>query len=140
MDGSREPQNFLAPTETIYRYRLIEIAEWLEAGAPVRGKVVGFDMGTVMHEDICGTVCCIAGAAIQFFTPFRSLTAYSDDVLGTPYGKYGQRELGLTESQAQALFCPPGSYSKPNAYTPDWAARTIRHFLATGIVDWEATK
>jgi hypothetical protein len=42
--------------------------------------------------------------------------------------------LELTEKQAKQLFCP--CWDKHIAATPKQAAKVMRHFAATGVVDW----
>ena len=119
--------------------RLTELAEWLEAGAPHKGNVDGFNMNVFEANDVpgCGTVCCIAGAANQFFGNDGSRendSFHADD--------YAAARLDLDKQIAEDLFFV-------NAYgesidrcdiTPAWAARTIRHLIATGEVDWEHTR
>jgi hypothetical protein len=51
----------------VNKRRLAAIAKWLEAGAPHKKGVVGFDMTDVLVAKSCGTACCIAGAAQSFF-------------------------------------------------------------------------
>lgn len=112
--------------------RLTTIAEWLEAGAPHRDGVDGFDMSCwVKVEAACGTTCCIAGAAATFFTA----TTY-------PGFSAGQKVLDLSSGKAQTLFCPhiDRHVESLDAITPAWAARCIRKLIATGEVDWEGTR
>jgi hypothetical protein len=103
--------------------RLEYIAQWLEAGAPHRYGVVGFDMSDVENETNCGTVCCIAGAARMFFG--------KENVAADT--------IGLKFPHAQMMFIPP-HWNVPSRYSPAWAARCIRHYQKTGIVDWEGTR
>ena len=141
--------------------RLTKIAEWLEGGA--KHVNISFDMtkGLVITEEAlsakdptaCGTVCCIAGAAIAFNPGavnkpalFGEHNYYAKDEIGE-YTKCevnwervfrnGMQVLGLTEVQAWKLFTPRGL----SVYNdPAWAARTIRRLIATGEVDWEAAR
>lgn len=115
----------------------------------------------------CRTSCCIAGAAVQFFnTPARLLekewadTGYADGTESIGWLRVSLEAtelLNLSVEQAAQLFTPQARYQMcmPNysdvveyerlkrygnldSYSdPAWAARTIRHFLATGEVDWE---
>lgn len=128
-------------TETPERLRLIEIAEWLESGCAYKG-MGGFDMRSYMDPYAeCGTTCCIAGAALAFNRGARRV--FAED--GDPVDQAGAI-LGLNFNEARALFhafnCPRGSQYNTSQWhefseiTPDWAARTIRHFLATGDVNW----
>jgi hypothetical protein len=104
--------------------RLEYIAQWLEAGGEARYEVKGFEMNTWGH---CGTVCCIAGSAEVFFRDTHLRAA--------------ARILGMNYRQANELFWLQGA---PDEYfleiTPVWAARCIRHYQKTGVVDWEGTR
>lgn len=126
---------------------LIQVAEWLEAGAPhvdVNGrKIDDFDMEYSIHNDSCGTSCCIAGSVCQFNglgvldddggMEFWSDT--SDDVLSlsTDY-------LGISKENADLLFLPWNWFECQNESdfsNPTVAAKVVRHFVDTGVVDWE---
>lgn len=115
----------------------------------------------------CRTSCCIAGAAVQFFnTPARLLeqewdhSGYAEgtETIGWLRVSLEAAELlDLSFEQAAQLFTPQARYQTrtrnysdvveyerykrycnlDNYSDPAWAARTIRHFLATGKVDWE---
>lgn len=148
--------------------RLIEIMQWLEDGA--RHENVAFDMrkGLIIESlpldtkapTTCSSTCCIAGAAVQFFEPDWALDQVSEDNLGAElrfagnYGVFGHARdlLGLTDEQARKLFTPvhgtgdgfssfaAGESTYAEFNDPKWAARTIAYLLATGKVDWEATR
>lgn len=151
--------------------RLTRLAEWLEGGA--MHHRINFDMNkgisieevppTVEELSACGTSCCIAGAAVQFFDEdfdewLRGMIAPTDDELEavagteTEVGWYSvlvkaRRLLELSEKQAESLFEPHARHDRFTdrgdlAYynDPDWAARVIRNLIATGAVDWEGTK
>jgi len=107
--------------------RLEYIAQWLEAGAPHVGDVAGFNMTRFRQESACGTVCCIAGSAIQWWGQW-----HPD---GMPSGMNGARLIGVSHEAAEKLFFH--DHHNPD---PAWAARCIRHYQKTGIVDWEATR
>lgn len=68
--------------------RLTILAEWLEAGAPPRDGVEGFDI-----QNVGGTHRCIAGAARAFWP----VDAEDPD-----------KALGINSKQAHALYMPPG--------------------------------
>lgn len=138
--------------------RLTEIAEWLEQGAPHRPRsngatgVTGFNMLHYAMNDVgtdCGTACCIAGAA----------NAFHFDSEGQDWQDYwldsaamARELLGLSRPQSDALFYPRdwnGDVGVRNELTydtdgsPNWdcispqhAGRVVRHFIATGVVDW----
>jgi hypothetical protein len=142
--------------------RLTELAEWLEAGAPHKNGVVAFDMNVGVAHNGCGTVCCIAGAAVQFFSPLASDYAsdaedsYDQAVLENDYnngeatlasqcdflrvGRDAQALLGLDLETAEALFKPESEHWGEAIWdeiTPMKAARVVRHLIATGRVDWD---
>ena len=142
------------------------IAEWLEAGAPHKGKVKGFNIEVGVQArkgdaPACGTTCCIAGAATQFFNDDdgsilrcarENFSVWSDDdaTAEADWDKVffeAQDLLGLTFNQAQELFVPIGTESPDSIFgngNADWsdfndpqkAARVIRNLIKTGTVDW----
>lgn len=75
-------------TQNLQTERLEALANWLEGGAKhslrIGNRKVVFDMrvGIRVMADIgedfdpneCGTACCVAGAAVQFFAPDRAQT------------------------------------------------------------------
>lgn len=132
------------------RKRLIQIAEWLEAGAPHQTKagIVRFDLSVGVQKNACGTACCIAGAVCQFNKPFDTddlsyagdfnngdaeVAFYGDDE-DSVFGRAVEL-LGISEDDAEALFTPTGV--DWYRVTPAEAAATIRHYLETGEVNWE---
>ncbi|USV41016.1 hypothetical protein [Xanthomonas phage BUDD] len=144
--------------------RLIYIAEWLEAGAPHKGKVKGFDISVGVQvikgqTPACGTTCCIAGAATQFFNDeegalvaeaFDNICDWQED--GTTAEadwdnvfEEAQELLGLTFDQARQLFVPVGTYGNSiygdgsnweDFNDPYKTARVIRNLVETDKVDW----
>ena len=122
--------------EPIHAARLDEIATWLETGAGEvpNTDIVGFDMTYWIYrmENACGTVCCIGGYVQERFA------SYVGPGEGLGYAGAGAL-LGLDPIQSCHLFDP---YPKLDLgdVTPRWAARTIRHLIATGTVDWNATR
>lgn len=127
--------------------RLEHVALWLEAGAPhveVEGQAVdGFDMSYgVLVSPQCGTICCIAGAVCQFNRPFILDDVDFGNEEEAPFWDWGEdgvfyraiKLLGISQDDAEILFTPEIPYSE---ITADDAAKTIRKFLETGIVDWE---
>lgn len=118
---------------------LTYVAEWLESGAPHTDGVLGFYMDVGVMRDGCGTVCCIAGAVCQFFKPF-DLSGEESGAEAYFYGENGvfvraQEMLGMNEDDAGKLFTPRG-VDWENV-TPEHAAKVIRHFIATGEVNWK---
>lgn len=121
------------------RKRLKRVARWLEAGAPhVEEKHLdGFDMSIgVQHKPTCGTVCCIAGAVVQFSDPIE--VEFGDQRPWTRIRWAAQDLLGISDDDCDALFTPHGfaDLDEQDAFTPAHAAVVIRDYLATGNVDW----
>lgn len=145
--------------------RLEHLARWLEGGA--QHARVRFDMTTgyeLIAEEFnpdapsdCGAVCCIAGAAVQFFaTDQEKLERHAAFKIGLEEDDedepldwrvvfdQAQDLLELSREQAAELFVP-GNGGEITDYAgtlhsyndPAWAARTIRHLIATGEVDWD---
>jgi hypothetical protein len=141
--------------------RLAKIAEWLEGGAKhkklifdmksgVRYRYIG-DLEKVDFKKLnaCKTVCCIAGAATQFFNDPKQLLkdelerngdSFMDDfeIEWDKIYNHAKELLDLTYGQADALFKPHGYFGgRLDDYSdPAWAARTIRNFIKTGVVKW----
>lgn len=133
--------------------RLLILADWLDAGAP--HKHVEFNMGkwlllvnqygltTDYVAYACGSVCCIAGAAAQFFAPRELMSvAIEDGCLMYPGRVYGiaQRALDIDEEQARLLFAPITQDRRRclRDITPQEAGKVIRRLVKTGKVDWQA--
>lgn len=149
--------------------RLTYLAEWLEGGATHKGFRFDMATGLKMIVDeaynpddpehnFCETQCCIAGATVQFFGVFDGYNLTPDDVLEDGFWRdddpihtvaseqgwdstfeHAQELLDLSYQQATALFLPGEGTGLSQFNDPAWAARTIRHLIATGVVDWNAT-
>lgn len=149
------------------RENLTKLAEWLEAGAPHERLVFDMETGITFYvaEEFdpnelatCGASCCIAGAAIEFFGKPQYLyddlliegdrdpkDTGNDNEISAPWYRVktmaGQL-LDIDPEEAEDLFTPNfrwgGDLTDYN--DPAWAARTIRHLLATGEVNWAATR
>ena len=145
--------------------RLTQLAEWLEAGAPHKDGVDRFDMGHGVTVTSCGTACCIAGAATQFFggevgqnllqkakhdyeekTKERHLSPRGEapweghDRISGVFDR-AMELLELDLGEARELFTP--ELIDPDFWaliTPAEAAQTIRQMIATGEVDWSHSK
>lgn len=127
---------------------LEEIAEWLEAGAPHKANVEGFDIFVGVYaisknRNYCGTICCIAGAATQFFNDKEGILrqqARSNACREADWSDVfdeAQKILDLDRDQAHQLFEPNGGYDLSDYNDPARAARVIRNFIATGVVNWK---
>lgn len=144
----------------MHKIRLERLARWLEAGAPhetikfdmregvVLKEIKRFENGTIDGEATmaCGTSCCIAGAAVQFFNDLPTmLVKHSEDAVRlkkigwSTVRKEAEELLGLTRDQSWKLFTPAtGDWGRvPEHYNdPKWAGRVIRKLIETGEVDW----
>lgn len=120
--------------------RLNVLAEWLEAGAPEAKGVDAFDIRVWNVERECGTVCCLAGAAVQWWgDPTNRPEEFGIFERGDQYITQGAEILGLSRQNANKLFTGfPGAHSGLNAspISPKCAARVVRHLIKTGKVDW----
>lgn len=128
------------------RRHLERVTEWLEAGAPHRGSVDGFDLSWFIAEsridcrigedavpNQCGTICCIAGAIAQFDREDRGLPplepwCYDDSARGL---------VGLTNDEARELFCDYISVPTLSRVTAAEAAGVLRRLLTEGMLEWE---
>lgn len=133
---------------------LTKVAEWLEAGAPhvdLDGvEIGGFNMSKGIEFNkrrSCGTVCCIAGALVQFSdNPMRKDTDMDepseevgwDDVMQSAAGVLGKNmyDEGVSELFMDAWVTKRELYDY-DSVTPAIAARCIRHAIDCGVVDWE---
>lgn len=132
---------------------LVKVAQWLEQGAPhveVGPFEIGrFDMGESISVDDewCGTACCIAGAVSQFeglVHPDEALFAFGAPFFDTE-GSVGLMtkvaiHLGIDDDTAAMLFVPWDHFShdrESEFSDPARAAKVIRHFISTGVVDWD---
>lgn len=125
---------------------LTRVAEWLEAGAPHRrsdGRVVhGFNMSHGVGTEDCGTTCCIAGAVCQFeglgVLSYDGEMNFFGDTDGA--GTLAAKHMGLSDEVASRLFMPFDHWVTEGAGVsvsdPEAAAKVVRHYLATGQVDW----
>lgn len=145
--------------------RLTTLAEWLEAGAPHErisfsmkdGITVEVTYNTTEEElNSCKTACCIAGAAVMFFNDGdgKILQTFLND--DKPMAPDDAQEMMVSWDDVQdtalelldlevdpldighSLFMG-GEFALREIDAP-WAARTIRHFIATNEVDWKYTR
>lgn len=141
------------------RAALEKVANWLEAGAPhvdVDGRRLDqFNMNFAVYSGTCGTSCCVAGAVCQF----EGLGTLNYDN-GINYGGHGwgdsdpgagslaQDYLNISDDDARALFLPweavdtqkyPFLNNNATPFSvPAIAAKVIRVYLQTGVIDWIA--
>ena len=156
-----------------------KVAAWLADGAPhktlANGTILeGFEYETWVrptsynddNTGTCGTVACIAGAAVQFENPLERNPDPSDSIMGrnnksVDVDAEAQEILGLTDEQAHILFYPFSLEEYQVKYilgavpdvdgmdedddeplyalrlaSPRRIARVLRHFNATGEIDW----
>ena len=125
------------------------VIEWLDAGAPHKDlseevKDLGFNMEHSIYSgssldrpfdqanNVCGTACCIAGAAVLF-----NPKVFSDAEQGVL--SYVAERIHLTAENKHALFNTFGEgFDIPfENITPAIASATIKRFLETGIVTWD---
>ena len=119
------------------RERLIEIAEWLEAGGDARGTVAGFNMSDWRNVTNCGSVCCIAGALVEFEAQRTGATvAHVLASVGGGFHQTGEYLAEMDFNSAYDLFIPPEELNF-GRITPDEAAATVRGYLETGDVSWD---
>ncbi len=130
------------PLTTKARAMFEPVLTWLDAGAQhVSG--VGFNMTQFQTPSAydyadakCGTACCIAGALAQFNG--IKVRAGANQGIGDV-----AKALGMTPEQEYYLFWGTDVNDDPivnlGSITPAMAAKTIRHFLATGEVEWVAS-
>lgn len=129
--------HFDNPTPEVKALRERVLA-WLEAGAPETQDfgIAGFDMITVSRrtdpmkgEPACGTMCCIAGAALQFSGLHARHGTMEDaaDLLGVEDYK--------THHFREQMFLGGNLYLKD--ITPTMAADTFRRWIETGNITWE---
>lgn len=123
--------------------RLLKLASDLEALSP--DSEFRFDIGIVARPGYphdgkdCGTVGCVAGYVMWNYLRAR-LDAYGVHMI-SPRGEHvTTRDAGewleLTPAQEDELFYGFSSISQKERITERQAARVIRDFVSTGIVDW----
>lgn len=138
------------------RQALEKVAEWLEAGAPhvctdAGRRIDEFDMSFgVVTTSGCGTSCCIAGAIVQFeglgtlnYAGSMTFGGYAEE---ENVEKLARNLLGIDYGDAKELFLPwetidveeyPYLEGNPEPFSdPEVAAKVIRNYLETGIIDW----
>jgi len=138
--------------------RLAGIARWLERGAPHKHNVVAFDMSegfkykerkaTAVETNACGTICCIAGAAVQFYNkPVELIEKAMQETTSSHIPWFmvrneAEKLLGLDSVTANKLFMARLASGGSCRHIADskWAARVIRKLIATGEVDWEGCR
>ncbi len=119
-----------------------------------------FDAEGNLKNNWCGSACCIAGAAVVLGQPeLLNEVESHEDWRHSRYKifqiwKQARALLGLTEREAELLFAPfdyygeieegdvegsTGDWPSDTRIPADWAAPTIRHFMATRKVDWTVT-
>lgn len=116
------------------------------------------DVEAITTKNWCGTACCIAGALVTFSAAEFMATQikwgikynHLDNNFRSGYWIEGGWDkaceiLDISDVMALQLFEPWDTHTTKfwpaaDAITPPWAARTIRHLIATGEVDWVKTQ
>ena len=106
----------------------------------MRESVYDFEMGSdypcVNEEEGCGTAGCIVGHARLLWPHLETGLVFVINAV--------QHELGLNFYMFNRLYTPSrdldGVSYIDGSIDKDWAIRTLEHLLATGEVDWMATK
>lgn len=137
---------------------LEKVITWLEAGAPhvkiAEGVEIDvFDMECSVETeydlgDTCGTACCIAGAVCQFEMLGMDKRDKDNSLTWSLMSGFGEGVLEITteyldisEEDADQLFMPFDFCIEPEVYNnPKHAAKVVRKFIDTGIVDWELSE
>lgn len=119
--------------------RLTILAEWLEAGAPPRDGVEGFDTRYFGSAFGYGEPkVCIAGAAAAFFGD-RAVMA--EECRTKSKTSIAGALLGIEDERVQNRLFIFGVASltpmKGEDVAREMAARTLRHLIATGEVVWD---
>lgn len=145
---------------------LTKVAQWLEAGAPHVQVADNIEVGHFNMEyavvanpgsgDDCGTACCIAGAVCQFEMLGLNERSKDGDLEWMPEGLFSNEikkdssvkgafylaadYLGMGYDAARHLFEPFNievEFLEQDEYNdPEIAARVVRNFIETGVVDW----
>lgn len=136
--------------------KLMRVVEWLEAGVPVVDKMVGFNMAGIIEPagiyyavqndgseyfPECGTVCCIAGALVQFEMQDRlGQMADCDDeaydagfVVNNSIIETGSLLADIDGDTGIRLFIPNIDLGRA---TPAEAAKVLRNFIESGKITW----
>ena len=122
--------HFDNPTSDVKALRERVLA-WLEAGAHEvhSAGIAGFDMATVGTYTHCGTMCCIAGATLQFSgkDATRGTMNEAAALLGVN---------GYINTYRELMFLGGRGKLDLNDITPAMAAETFRRWIETGKIKW----
>jgi len=117
--------------------KLLELADILERheGKLPTDESITFKMSQFYgHREPCGTVACLAGFTVLLWGG-ASVEACKEDQLLIP--QVAAEILDLKISDRRALFAEhmPFGFTEPISH--EFAAKVIRNFVETGVVDWE---
>ena len=128
---------------------------WLESGAPEKfdglpGKFK-FDMTTYVTNENnvstgCGTACCIAGSMVAYMSLKDNLDLSDHDARDLIFNKsdWLTDRFDIEDEEDQydplvRLFYPKTENGDIRAVKPAIAARTLRRYMETGVVDYRKT-
>lgn len=114
--------------------RILQLADFIEKLPPERFDITLWIYAPrclASYEELiqdCGTCACIGGwTQILFNAPYESTLEYSHSAFEL---------LGLTEPEAERLFCPP-DFHDSSLYPQDRVVRTLRRLAETGEILWD---
>lgn len=137
----------LGTDQTPYKERWDQILTWLDAGGD---DLVGkFDMSYFNMATNCGTTACIGGYAnaLIFAASVENVTAIDNENIADVAGVGRLRRklfLNITDDEHTRLFTPVNDARRANyprgvpysQIDAPWAARVVRQFLTTGVINW----
>lgn len=128
-------------TRTLNIPALTRLKEWLEAGAPHASFNMHHGLMGTDEFDGCGTVCCIAGAAVYLEMDPVTRVAATSAAGCLSWDSVAQRALNIlglpvkpnTRGMYHPLFDPGNA---PEDCTPEQAAEAVQNVI-DGHEPWE---
>lgn len=100
-----------------------------------------FDMASVVYRDGCGTACCIGGWVATYLTgsvPDEDGTYHTDEESDDFESIHSELHEAEMKSRAlENLFYMYNTHRTFEDVTLQIAVTVTRHYLDTGIVDWD---